>query len=258
MVSKKCFHYIHQRLCSIANNDQPFGNYNVILFGDFYQLRPVRGRYVFTDNILWPLFTPYVLSTNKRQQGNNRFISLLNRVRLGDPSAATVTIFQSKLIPYPCSSKDHLLHIFPKNKQVHAHNRYMQRQLPSQLHTFNADHMFSQYDLHPGADVPSGLKPVDDKYAGGLPVELQLSVGTRVMLLRNLVTREGLVNGAMGVVTHIELGQNGTETQIYVRFDDDSVGKTFQSSSHGNSIPINRYTQEFKNTVLSSLNFLCN
>lgn len=71
----------------------------------------------------------------------------------------------------------------------------MQRQLPSQLHTFNADHMFSQYDLCPGADV---------KYAGGLPIELQVSVGTRVMLLRNLVTREGLVNGAMGVVTYIE------------------------------------------------------
>ena len=105
--------------------------------------------------------------------------------------------------------------------------------------------MFSQYDLHPGADVPPRLIPADDKYAGGLPVELQVSVGTHVMLLRNLVTREGLVNGAMGVVTHIELGQNGTETQICVHFDGDSVSKTFQSSSHGNSIPINRYTQQY-------------
>lgn len=49
----------------------------------------------------------------------------------------------------------------------------------------------------------------------------------------------------MGTVTHVELGQNGTETQIYVCFDDDSVGQTFQSSSHGNSIPIGRYTQEY-------------
>lgn len=136
MVSIKYFHYIHQRLCSIANNDQPFGNFNVLLFGDFYQLRPVRGRYVFTDNILWPLFTPHILCTNKRQLGNNTFISLLNRVRLGDPSCENITLLHSKLIPYPCEAKNHLLHIFPKNKQVHAHNNYMQRQLPGELHTF--------------------------------------------------------------------------------------------------------------------------
>ena len=38
MGSSKYFHNIHQRLCSIANNDLPFGGFNIILFGDFYQL----------------------------------------------------------------------------------------------------------------------------------------------------------------------------------------------------------------------------
>lgn len=245
MVSSKYFYYIHQRLCSIANNDLPFGNFNVILFGDFYQLRPVRGRYVFTDNILWPLFSPYILDTNKRQQGNNTFISLLNRVRLGNPSPENITLLHSKLIVYPDVSKNHLLHIFPKNKQVRAHNTYLQSQLDGVLHTFMAEHVFSHYDVHPGLDVPSKLIPQDDKYAGGLPNELQVSVGTRVMLLRNLVTREGLVNGAMGIVTHIDIGQNTADTQIYVRFDDNTVGQTFQSGTHGNSIPISLYTQEY-------------
>ena len=80
------------RLCSIANNYIPFGGYNVIIFGNFNQLRPVRGRFFFTDQILWPLFKPYVIKTNKRQQGNLRFINPLNRVRPGIPSAEDIFI----------------------------------------------------------------------------------------------------------------------------------------------------------------------
>ena len=230
MVSSKYFNYIHQRLCSIANNDLPFGGFNVILFGDFYQLRPVRGFYVFTDSVLWPLFSPCILRTNQRQQGYSTFISLLNRMRIGDPSPEDIALLHSKLIPYPCESKKHLLHIFPQKKQVRAHNRYMQSQLDSELHTFTAEHIFSQYDVDPGHDVPSSLIPEDDTYAGGLPNELQVSVGTRVMLLRNLLTKEGLVNEAMGIVTHIEVGDNESERRIYVRFDDENVGRHYSQT----------------------------
>jgi len=77
----------------------------------------------------------------------------------------------------------------------------MQIFLGGDLHIFVAEHIFSQFDIHSGVEVPGTLIPEDDKYAGGFPCELQISIGTRVMLLRNLVTREGLVNGAMGVVT---------------------------------------------------------
>ena len=194
MVCCKYFHYIHQRLCSIADNYELFGNFNIILFGDFFQLRPVRGRYVFTDNILWPQFDSFILQTNKRQQGDNRFIHLLNRMPVGNPSAKNVTLLSSRLVSYPCESLNHLLHIFPTNKQVKVHNTYMQTFLGGDLHIFVAEHVFSQFDIQSSVEVPGTLIPEDDKYAGGLPCELQISIGTRVMLLRNLVTRKGLVN----------------------------------------------------------------
>ena len=44
MGSSKYFHNIHQRLCSIANNDLPFGGFNIILFDGFYQLGHVARK----------------------------------------------------------------------------------------------------------------------------------------------------------------------------------------------------------------------
>ena len=66
MVSAKVFTHIHQRLCAISDTNIPMGGFNIILFGDFFHLRPVRGRYVFTNTVLWPLFTPFILTINKK------------------------------------------------------------------------------------------------------------------------------------------------------------------------------------------------
>lgn len=61
MVSAKTFEYIHRRLTSIKDNDKPFGNLNVIVIGDFLQLRPVKGKYAFENSILWSTFKPFIL-----------------------------------------------------------------------------------------------------------------------------------------------------------------------------------------------------
>lgn len=52
MVSVKTFHSIHERLCAIADNSEPFGGYNILLFGDFFQLRTVPGHYLFKNKVL--------------------------------------------------------------------------------------------------------------------------------------------------------------------------------------------------------------
>jgi len=41
MVGKKSLGYIDQRLRSILRINKPFGDINIIVFGDFYQLTPV-------------------------------------------------------------------------------------------------------------------------------------------------------------------------------------------------------------------------
>ena len=58
MVSDRMLTFISRRLGEIAGNFQPFGNFNVILFGDFFQIKPVCGSYAFQNKILWDLFQP--------------------------------------------------------------------------------------------------------------------------------------------------------------------------------------------------------
>ena len=91
--------------------------------------------------------------------------------------------------------------------------------------------------MEAGYNVASEYIPEDDRHAGGLPSSQQISLGTRVMLLRNLLTEEGLVNGAMGVVEHMNI-VDGVLKTVYVKFDDSTVGCRFQEAIHDNSIPV--------------------
>lgn len=70
-------------------------------------------------------------------------------------------------------------------------------------HFYNhAAHIFSPFKVNsPGQIVPHDLIPPDDGQGSGLPRRLSISLETRVMLLRDVCTKEGLINGVMDFVT---------------------------------------------------------
>ncbi|CAG8800467.1 1431_t:CDS:1, partial [Cetraspora pellucida] len=47
MISAETFDYIDSVLQEIRKNKEPFGRIQLVLSDDFFQLRPVRGKYVF-------------------------------------------------------------------------------------------------------------------------------------------------------------------------------------------------------------------
>ena len=76
MVSYKTLGFIHQRLTEIKgtnDTEEYFGGLNIIAVGDFYQLPPVRGSFVFghvptPTSMVGPIFnggTPYKHATKK-------------------------------------------------------------------------------------------------------------------------------------------------------------------------------------------------
>ena len=44
MVSSGMLAAIHQQLCTIKSNEEMFGGLTILAFGDFNQLRPVKGQ----------------------------------------------------------------------------------------------------------------------------------------------------------------------------------------------------------------------
>ena len=82
MIRSSTFTVIHQRLYAILGNENPFGNL-FILFGDFFQLPPVRESKIFTDTVLWPSFHQYTLTINERQQKDLQYVNIMNNIRIG-------------------------------------------------------------------------------------------------------------------------------------------------------------------------------
>lgn len=220
MVSAVMLEHIHLRLQTIKDNDSLIGGLNIILVGDFFQLRPVRGQFAFKHDILWPLFCPFFLNTNVRQSGDLQFSDLLRRLRIWIINQNDISLLKSRLA-CPQSVAQNFLHIFPTCSSVRNHNTYIQSTLSTSPVTLFADHYFSEHDLEPSQQVLElSLIPEDDRDAGGLSSAITFSVGTRVMLLRNLCVRYGLISGAQGYVSHFNVNSvTNRPEQIHVIFD---------------------------------------
>lgn len=220
----------------------PFGGLNAIFVGDFFQLKPVRGHFVFKDTYLWPLFKCFVLNENVRQCKDQTYASLLNRIRIGAYTDYDIHCLKQRIVQHSELPNPTMLHIFPTKAEVDAHNALMQQSLPSITCTFTAIHSFSNNDIGSNATVPEEYIPPDDRDAGGLLRHLHLSTGTKVMLLRNLNVDIGLVNGAIGTVMQIPC-MNASDPCVMVQFSDICVPAAYLNENNCVSIPL--YEQEY-------------
>lgn len=118
--------------------------------------------------------------------------------------------------------------MFPTNTEVNVHNEKMQKQLSSNIFTTSAVHYFSQHDIRPVEPVTEQHIPNDDRNAGGTPSIMQVSIASRVMLIRNL---------------NIETKENSQVSTIYVKFDNPHVEHVLANVSEHSSIGIEPYMQ---------------
>ena len=240
MVSYNTLEHVHLRLNeikgSLLGTDKMFGDITIIAFGDLYQLRPVFGSPVYANTNrntvlhLWKdLFKLYELKENQRQSVDTTYAKLLNRIRIGEHTNKDLVTLQNRLIKSSTKTSN-LLHIFPLKKDRDAHNAKYVSELTTEKHTFSAIH-----------DVAEKFIPTDDQKCAGIPHKLTLAVNTRVMLIRNIDTQHGLVNGAQGTIQSFEwLNPQGKSVEeempaaVNVLFDDYSS----PAYSHSTKLPI--------------------
>lgn len=172
------------------------------------------------------------LTEIQRQKNDNRFASLLNRVRTGDQTDEDIALLNSRQTsPTIKNYPQHATHIFAYNRDVNTHNAAMLETLSQQLYTFTAkdskrDEQTKRIEVSFFSDM-----------AGGLSKTLVLGIGARVILTKNFDVSDGLVNSAAGTVS-VFFPQPSVDVIEYnpkfilVRFDNERVGRKRREEHH--------------------------
>ena len=195
-------------LKNIRYSNQPFGGIKVVFSGDFLQLGPVfRGNqakgFAF-DSIAWKAANIQVCELKKlvRQDENSAFAKLLQKIRKGSATPKDIALLQSRM-NVPLKAPVEPIKIFCRNVDIDRFNMERFKTITKPERTFVC--------------IDTG----DCKYAEVFdrnclaPAVLRLKEGAQVMLLANIDTEAGLVNGLIGTVK--EFLSSG---QVMVKFLD--------------------------------------
>jgi len=206
------------------NNPAPFGGIQLILTGDFAQLPPVyidedeANRKFCFESPIWPkLIEKTVHLIEIVRQSDAVFRKCLLEIRLGNISKETINIIKSRLLENGIKSvepRNGILptRLFSRRNDVQSINNKCTAKLKAKGNKVQIYHAIVQ-----------GLnETVKEKINKSCPVpsELELVVGAQVMLVFNVDTAGGLVNGSRGVIIELDdMGPtvrflNGREEQI--------------------------------------------
>ncbi len=192
MIAGDTLDLVDEVLKAVRNNDKPFGGIQVILFGDFLQLPPVNSlasnnNFCFkSDSWQNANFKIFCLNSIFRQS-DQIFIKLLNNIRFGKLSSDDINLLESRRLAKPTGDIKPTL-ICTHNSQIDIINKKELDQLPGREYVFTMRSSGKE-------DKINFLKK------NCLANEnLVLKVGAQVMMLKNTLQKEGVINGSLGII----------------------------------------------------------
>lgn len=192
MVDGELFDKLGQIARLIRNDGRSWGGIQVIITGDFFQLPPVpdggqkQVKFAFEAET-WNTSIDHTIGlTQVFRQRDPEFAGMLNEMRLGRISDATVKIFKDLSRPLNFNDNIDVTELFPTKFEVERSNEVRLRQLTGEVYNFDS--------------ADTGEPAMRDKLLQHMmaPKVLSLKKGAQVMLIKNL--DETLVNGSLGKV----------------------------------------------------------
>lgn len=199
-------------LRTVRRSEQPFGDVQVLLFGDMHQLPPVvkepewnilnayyRSPYFF-DSLVWPQLNASEIELKTiYRQSDGQFLNLLNHIRSRKMDSDDYGLLRQRYNPdFKPTEKGYVL-LSTHNYKADSVNTSELSKLPGRTHAFEAKIE---------GDFPEQLFPCDQV--------LHLKAGAQVMFIRNDTEGGSYYNGKLAVVKTIDQQRD----KITVTFSD--------------------------------------
>lgn len=215
MIDNETFDKVSEVLASVRKIRKPFGGIQMVLVGDFCQLSPVKNTYCFLSKA-WERLDVHVVVLKEmiRQKDDMTFQKILEEIRFGKCSKKTFATLKSlkdtdlkEIIP---------TRLFSLNTDVNDINMHGQRSLyksrtkkdilsakkvmcfPFVADSLNLEILnstdFTDKDIFRFQAVSNDNTTKLDEYI------IDLVVGDRILITRNINMENGLVNGTTGTV----------------------------------------------------------
>lgn len=186
----------------------PFGGIQMVLFGDFLQLPPVKGTGFAFESETWKKagIETFMLTKVFRQE-DQLFSSVLNEIRLGNITPEIAAFLRQRKGLKPAKKIKPVI-VYSHNKDVDEENEKMLKKLKTK------EVIWKAHDY--GEAGP--LKNIQKNCLA--PEVLKLKEGAQVMCLWNIAPEDGIANGSIGIVKSIEDNvptvqfQNGMEVDF--------------------------------------------
>ncbi len=225
----------------------------IILVGDWAQARPVKDDWILGSKLLGD-YQYIKLMENHRQDGDQQYMNVLNKLRIGVVDAEVTEVMRSRVVGNPDDTAD--LRLYATNKKVEVHNRFKLYE-----HCMNTGNGYVKIDVtfqdlrraSTQSRSPRSQKFIDQQIDNSrMGHDEPLSVGCRALITLNNKD-VGVVNGDTGTITRIDdiFGNDLTQQLLESKGDGCTlqVGRIHIALDRGFTAILPRVTAEVKDPM---------
>ena len=200
MLDLELFEKISEYLSLIRGHQNPFGNIQIILTGDFCQLEPIIGNYCFLSQV-WLDLKLEIIFLNKliRQKNDKVFQNILRELRYGICTDRTIEILkQCKKIDIDENIKPTLL--YSKNIDVDKINNLEYNKLIQNNNKFMVYEIKLPEIKKNHEKIKNWIKSLD------IPWMINLCVDAQIMITANINQDNEIINGTRDIIIDVLKG----------------------------------------------------
>jgi len=191
---------------AVRANDRAFGGMQVVLCGDFFQLKPVKCDTFAFESPNWNNLIHEVHElTQIFRQENAAFCRALNEIRIGEISPITVKLFESRI------GKEFIgdikpTELYPVNEDVDHLNESELWKLATETNRVREVQALDEIIEKPRPRkeyTPKFIQQCKERMNKDCiaPEILAMAIGAQVMLIKNINVEAGLANGSRATIT---------------------------------------------------------